>query len=239
MRSDSECDSTFNNNKWFRYSTNVKGQYFLLKQLLLGMFVIGITGGICSGKSTVTKILSSLGLQILDADKLGHKAYEPGSDCQRQLIEHFGECIVGKDGQVNRQILGSIVFSDTVKMKELQGIVWPEIRKLIAHNLGEFERDGVPVVILEAAVMIEAGWQDMVSTLWVINADRDIAMQRLMNRNGLSEEEARKRIESQLTNEQRGAYADSIFENSSPEKTVEIFEKEIVEAYNSFFKEVI
>lgn len=202
------------------------------------MKVIGVTGGICSGKSTVTKALQNLGIHVLDADKLGHRAYEPGSECYRKLIEHFGAQIVAEDGQINRPVLGSIVFSEPAKMKDLQNIVWPEIRVLIAQSLHDLDRKGIDVVVLEAAVMIEAGWQDLVSTLWVINVDKDVALKRLMKRNGLSEVEALKRIDSQLSNEERVKRANLVLDNSSPEKTVDEFEREVVQAFNSLTQHV-
>lgn len=185
----------------------------------------------------MTRVLQSLGIQVLDADKLGHKTYEPGSECQRKLMQNFGKNIVGEDGQVNRPLLGSIVFSDPAKMKELQGIVWPEIRILLAENLHRLEQEGCKVVVLEAAVMIEAGWQNMVSTLWVINVDRDVAKERLMKRNGLSEKDACSRIDSQLSNEERGRHANLLFSNSSDAKSLEEFEQEVLEAYNAIYVE--
>jgi phosphopantetheine adenylyltransferase/dephospho-CoA kinase len=177
------------------------------------MYVVGITGGICSGKSTVTSVLQSLGAQVLDADKLGHQTYEQGTQCYAKLVENFGDRIIGEEGKINRAVLGGIVFSDQSKMEELTGIVWPEIRELIKKELGQLESAGVKVVALEAAVMIEAGWQDLVSNLWVVTVEREVAKARLMARNNLSEEEALKRIDSQITNEERTRLANVVIQN--------------------------
>ena len=196
------------------------------------MRIIGVTGGICSGKSTVTRVLASLGVSVLDADKLGHRAYEKGSDCFQKLVEHFGTKIIGSDGEINRQLLGSIVFSDISKMNELKTIVWPEIRRLIIEELKVLENQGIENVVLEAAVMIEAGWQDLVSTLWVVSVDRETAKTRLMARNSLSESDALKRIDSQISNEERCKYASVVIDNSSIDKPMSEFEDEIRKLYS-------
>lgn len=193
------------------------------------MFIIGITGGICAGKSSVSRILQELGVRILDADKLGHKAYEPNTECFRKLVEHFGEGIVDDHGEVDRKKLGSIVFSDQNEMKSLQSIVWPEIRRLIVENFDRMRLEGNQILALEAAVMIEAGWNDLVSCLWVITARRDVALARLMRRNNLTEEEAIKRIDAQISNEERCAVADLVIDNSKG--SMEDLEKIVRSAY--------
>jgi phosphopantetheine adenylyltransferase/dephospho-CoA kinase len=198
---------------------------------LSNMYIIGVTGGICAGKSTVVRVLHDLGATVVDADKLGHKAYEPNTECFRKLVEHFGDSIVDENGEINRRALGSIVFSDPGQKAQLQNIVWPEIRKLIVSTLREFQSEGKAVVVLEAAVMIEAGWQDLVSCLWAINVNRDIALRRLVTRNGLSEEEGLKRIQGQLSNEERSEHADLVIDNSTG--TVDDLERIVRAAYLS------
>lgn len=178
------------------------------------MLVIGLTGGICAGKSTVARVLQDLGATVLDADKLGHKAYEPSTPCFKKLVAHFGSRIVNENGEVNRKVLGSIVFSEPKEMACLQSIVWPEIGEMLLAALQKFESEGITVVVLEAAVMIEAAWQNLVSCLWVVNVDKAVALQRLMVRNNLTEEEASKRVNSQLSNEERNIHADLVIDNS-------------------------
>lgn len=197
--------------------------------------MIGITGGICSGKSTVTRVLKDAGVHILDADKLGHKAYEPGTSCFNKLVQHFGESIVDEKKEIDRRVLGSIVFSDPSKMQELQSIVWPEIRGLIISNLDELKAQDVRTVALEAAVMIEAGWYDLVSTLWVVTVKRDVALKRLMARNGLSEEEALKRIDAQISNEERCDHADLVIDNSN-DNSMEALEEKVRSAYDNMVR---
>lgn len=176
------------------------------------------------------QILRQLGVEVLDADKLGHKAYEPGTACFDQLVEHFGEKIV-EDGQINRRVLGSIVFSDPAEMTALQGIVWPEIRRLIIESLATLESQGTAVVALEAAVMIEAKWYDLASCLWVVTVSREVALHRLVVRNGLSEEEAAKRIDSQVSNEERCVYATLVIDNNKG--TIAHLEEGVKDAYHN------
>jgi phosphopantetheine adenylyltransferase/dephospho-CoA kinase len=177
------------------------------------MHIIGLTGGICSGKSTVSEILESFGAKVIDADKLGHAAYQPNTSCYDKLVSHFGEGIISDDKTINRPVLGSIVFSDPSKMVDLQNIVWPEIRTMIVNKLSELKSQGVKSVVIEAAIMIEAKWQDLVNSLWVVTVSQDTALSRLKKRNGLSVEDALKRINSQMASSERVAFADVVINN--------------------------
>ena len=213
--------------------------------LQLHMKIIGVTGGISSGKSTASRLLGQKGgrgggsgsgecseggatgvreeeIIVLDADKFGHEAYKKGSDCWVRLIDHFGPRIQDDDGEINRRELGSLVFTDKAKMRELEAIVWPEIRRLLEIRIKELREGGAcKVVVVEAAIMIEAGWQDMVDFLWVVVVDRDIATERLMKRNNLSREEAEKRINAQITNEERMRHATRVITNNGDGEELE------------------
>ena len=185
------------------------------------MKVIGLTGGICAGKSNVSTILNSqYGCVILDADKFGHEAYKKDTPCYHKLISHFGPSIVNEEQDINRKELGKIVFAEKSQMKELESIVWPEILLLLQEELtrlkaAEQDHDNV-VVVIEAAIMIEAEWhrQLPLDSLWVIQVPVSLAKERLMARNGLSPEDADKRIASQLTNEERAIHANILIENT-------------------------
>lgn len=171
---------------------------------------IGLTGGIASGKSTVSKILAERGAVLIDADLLGHQTYEPGTATFAQVVAEFGDEIVAEDGTIDRQVLGGLVFGHPDGMGRLTGIVWPGIRALATAELARLKEAGTAVAVLEAAVMIEAGWQDMVDEVWVVTAPPEAARERLMERNGLSAEDADNRINSQISNDERIEHADLV-----------------------------
>ena len=168
---------------------------------------IGLSGGIASGKSTVTATLADLGATVIDADKLGHRAYEPGTAPFAQVVAAFGEEIVAPDGTIDRAALGGKVFASPDAMTQLTDIVWPAIAGLVAGELDAARAAGAPVAAVEAAVLFEAGWDALFDEVWVISAPPGVARQRLMDRNGFSAEEAGKRIASQLSNAEREARA--------------------------------
>ncbi|MEI7925045.1 MAG: dephospho-CoA kinase, partial [Chloroflexota bacterium] len=184
------------------------------------MTVIGLTGGIASGKSTAAEYLRGLGATLIDADRVGHRSYEPGTPGFEKVVNAFGHEIVGKDGVIDRRILGGKVFGNPAEQERLQNIVWPEIRRLISEELRDIKRrDKNQIVVLEAAVLIEAGWTDLCDELWVVTTTQPIALQRLMSRNALSEGAALARIHAQAgTRERALAIADVKIDNSGPEE---------------------
>ncbi|KAK7109446.1 bifunctional coenzyme A synthase-like [Littorina saxatilis] len=164
---------------------------------------IGLTGGIASGKSNMCKELATLGAGVVNCDLLGHKAYEPGTEGFKAVVSEFGDDLITEKGDVDRKKLGSIVFSDKSKLEKLNSIVWPEIMKLAEKEMKQLAVDGVTVVVLEAAVLFEAGWDKSVHEVWTTFVPREEAIQRVLKRNQLSEEEAAKRLDSQLANKER------------------------------------
>jgi phosphopantetheine adenylyltransferase/dephospho-CoA kinase len=178
------------------------------------MVVIGLTGGIASGKTTAAEELRKFGATVIDADRLGHRVYEPGSPGFEKVVNEFGHDIVAPDGTINRQVLGGKVFGDPAQMQRLTDIAWPEIRRMAQEEIERLKRDGAEAVVLEAAVLIEAEWTDLVDEVWVVWVKPEIARARLMSRNNLSEEQAQARIDSQLSNKERLDRADVKIENS-------------------------
>lgn len=175
--------------------------------------VIGLTGGIASGKSVVSGMLAERGALVIDADKVGHEAYAPGSECYLAVVDAFGREIVGTDGEIDRKALGGKVFGDPAQRKRLEGIVWPWMRATMDERLQRLREDGVPVVVLEAAVLIEADWIPIVDQVWLVTVPPQLARERIMTRNGLTAEQADQRIAAQLSNEQRAEHAQVIIEN--------------------------
>ncbi len=180
----------------------------------MGMIVIGLTGGIASGKSTISQALSERGATVVDADKVGHDVYRPGTEGWQRVVDAFGREVVAENGEIDRRALGAIVFGDPAQRERLQGIVWPIMKEMMRRMIAECRERGDAVVVIEAAVLIEASWQDLVDQVWVVTVPEAVAEERLIARNGLTSEQARARIAAQLTNEQRMAQADVTIDNS-------------------------
>jgi len=191
--------------------------------------VIGLTGGIASGKSVVSKMLAERGAHVIDADKVGHEAYAPGGECHRAVVQSFGDDIVGAGGEIDRKALGAKVFGDPSQRKRLESIVWPWMRGEMEKRLAALSDQGVRVVVLEAAVLIEADWLPIVDRVWLVTVPRDVARARMMSRNGLTAEQADARIDAQLTNEERARHADVIVENDG---TLDQLERRVGEEWD-------
>lgn len=175
--------------------------------------MIGLTGGIASGKSTVAGYFRERGVPVLDADLLGHRTYEPGTDAYWKVVEAFGSEVVAADGTIDRKVLGAKVFGTPAELKRLTNIVWPAIRRLASEELAELEAAGNELAVLEAAVLLEAGWEDLVDEIWAVVVHPELAVARLRSRNGLDEAAAWARIRSQLSNEERVRRAHVVIEN--------------------------
>lgn len=193
------------------------------------MHVIGLTGGIASGKSTVTAFFRNHDVPVIDADLLGHRTYEPGTDTFAAVVRAFGNDIVAQDGTIDRRVLGGKVFGKPDELKRLTDVVWPGIRRLASESLSEFETAGNHLAVLEAAVLFEAGWEDLCDEIWVVVVEPDLAVERLASRNGLDPEAARARIDSQLSNAERVSRADVVIENNS---SLEALDRRIEEAWS-------
>jgi dephospho-CoA kinase len=176
------------------------------------MIVIGLTGGILSGKSTISQMLAEKGAVIIDADKIGHEAYKPHTKTWQELVDAFGMSILKENMEIDRKKLGEIVFNDTRALARLNKIVHPEMHSMMKEEIERLRSEGVGVVVLEAAVLIEANWTDLVDEVWVAVAPEEVAVKRLQNRGGLSEEQARARIRSQISSGERAKHADVIID---------------------------
>lgn len=170
-------------------------------------YIIGLTGGIASGKSAVCQRLKGLGAAIVSCDQLGHKAYTPGKKAYKEIIKHFGSGILTEEQTINRRALGAIVFADKTKLSLLNQIVWPEILSLAEEEISRYGEEGFQVCILDAAVLLEAGWDKVADEVWVTFVPENEALSRILSRDGISEEQAVNRINSQISNEDRIAKA--------------------------------
>ena len=177
------------------------------------MVVIGLTGGIGAGKSEVSRILAGHGAVIIDTALLGHEAYAPGTAPWRAVVQAFGRDILLPDAQIDRKILGDIVFSDPEALEQLNGIMRPALNSMIAERIRDAGRQGYRVVVLDSATLVEAGWTELADEVWLATAPRDEIFERLRKRSGLSIKAIVERMESQLSDEERKAHADVVIEN--------------------------
>ena len=178
------------------------------------MKVICLTGGLASGKSTAVKHLATKGAVVIDADILGHQAYNPGTAAFDEVITSFGEEVRGGDGQIDRKALGGKVFGKPEALRKLTDIVWPEIRRLAELELAAIAgSNSEAIVVLEAAVLFEAGWEDIGEEIWVLTVDRETAIERSMARDKAPRDAVERRLDSQLSNEVRTSRADVVITN--------------------------
>ena len=178
------------------------------------MIVIGLTGGIGSGKSEVSRMLKAWGAQIIDADQLGHQAYQPRTEAWKAVVAAFGDQILQRNGEVDRNKLGTIAFSNPEALARLNAIMHPRMHEMIKEQLEGLRARGTAVAVVEAAVLIEAGWTPLMDEIWVTEAEEDVVVERVRRRSNLPDEEIRRRIRSQLTNEERARYATAVIENN-------------------------
>jgi dephospho-CoA kinase len=178
------------------------------------MQVIGLTGGIGSGKTAVSALVQEFGAVLIDADKVGHDAYIPHTEAWEEVVATFGPQVVADDEQIDRKALGGIVFGDPEALAKLNAIMHPKMATMIQERIKGLERDGVKTVVLEAAILIEANWLPLVDQVWVVTAPEDQVVARIQARNNLSEEAIRSRIHSQLSNDERVKHAHVVIENA-------------------------
>ena len=178
------------------------------------MLVIGLTGGIGTGKSEVAGLLQSLGAEVINADQVGHEAYTPNSESWREVVNAFGEEILQPDGQIDRKRLGGIVFSNPEQLDKLNAIMHPRMARMVGDKIEVLRNKGAPAVVVEAAVLFEAGWDSLVDEVWTTDSPVELVVERLQTRNGMGEEEVRRRINSQMDRSERIERSDLVVDNS-------------------------
>ena len=179
------------------------------------MLVIGLTGGIGTGKSEAARYMVTLGAELIDADVVGHEAYRPDAEAWRQVVQAFGEGILGEDNEIDRLKLGAIVFSEPEQLARLNGIMHPLMAGMVQQKIEAHRRHGEKVVVVEAALLFEAGWDSLVHEVWVTDSSVEMVVGRLAQRNGMTEEDARRRVDSQMSRRERLERADYVIDNSS------------------------
>ncbi|MBF1993085.1 dephospho-CoA kinase [Staphylococcus schleiferi] len=174
--------------------------------------VIGLTGGIATGKSTVAALLEVHGFKIVDADLASRKAVEKGSEGLRQIQEQFGEEAINEDGEMDRAYIAQQVFFDDEKRKQLNQIVHPIVRELMQQERDHYLAEGYDVV-MDIPLLYENGFEDTVDEVWLVYASEPIQIDRLMERNQLSIEDAKARIYSQISIDKKSRMADVVIDN--------------------------
>jgi len=171
-------------------------------------YVIGLTGGIASGKSGVSNWLKELGALIIDADLIGHGIYKKGKPCHKLLVDKFGEGILADDGEIDRKKLGAIVFRDRNQLEKLNNTVWPEMLKDILEIVKNASEE---VIVIDAAILLQAEWQNYCHEIWTTLVPKEEAVKRLIERNNLNEEQALLRIQAQPSNSSYVEAANVVF----------------------------
>lgn len=184
---------------------------------------IGLTGGIATGKSTVSHLLTERGAALVDLDRIAREVVEPGQAPLRQIVQRFGQAVLNEDGTLNRSKLGAIVFSNEAERKALEAITHPAIRASMREQMEALQRERPDrLVVVDVPLLYESGLQPFFERVMVVYAPRAVQLERLMKRNALSEEEAMQRINAQMDIEEKRRLADIVIDNgSSLEHTVE------------------
>ncbi|MDD5082630.1 MAG: dephospho-CoA kinase [Dehalococcoidales bacterium] len=162
------------------------------------MKIIGLTGGIGSGKSTVSRFLAELGAVVIDADKVGHEAFLPGTPAWQEVVAAFGSPVLAPDGSIDRKKLGEVVFGNRGALSRLNRIMHSRMKDLVQASIERHRQEGAAVVVIEAPLLIEAGWETMVDEVWTTTAPEAVRLHRLQQRSGLSTTESLARIRSQI-----------------------------------------
>ena len=176
------------------------------------MFVIGLTGGIGTGKSEVSGILARLGAVVINADLVGHEVYRPQTEGWHLIVETFGKDVVGPTGAIDRKKLGAIVFSDVEALERLNAIAHPRIYAKIEERIAELRGEGHTVAVVEAALLIEANWTPLVDEVWVVISDERNVIDRLRSRH-LDHASIQARISAQMPQSERVKGGDVVIDN--------------------------
>jgi dephospho-CoA kinase len=193
----------------------------------MGKYLIGLTGNIATGKSAVANLLRDLGATVIDADALTHELQRKGTPTYDAIVAAFGAGILNGDGEIDRRVLGSIVFADAKKLKQLEAIMHPAVAIESARRITEAP---TPIIVYEAIKLIEAGRAGMCDAIWVVTAKYEVQLERLMRDRQMSGAEARTRIEAQPPQSEKVKHANVVIDNSG---SIEETRRQIEAAYHA------
>ena len=195
--------------------------------------IIGLTGGIGSGKSETARHLVSLGAVHVDADAISRSLTAPGGEALEPIREVFGDGVFFEDGTLDRRALGDMVFNDVAARRALEGIIHPRVQRATMEAVDKAREDGADAVLLDVPLLFETGMDALCDVNWLITADREQRIQRVMARDGLAREAVEARINSQMSDEEKAARATKVIKN---DQSVEKLKNELTGLYNQLLK---
>jgi dephospho-CoA kinase len=185
--------------------------------------IIGLTGNIGSGKSTVARQLKNHGAMVIDTDQVARDIVKPGEPALKEIVSHFGAKVLQKDGTLNRRALADIVFKDVNSREKLNNIMHPRILQKVEEAVTRYRQNRgpkAPALVIEAPLLFETGLEKIVDEVWLVTVDMPVQVKRIMQRDNTGEEQARRRISSQMPQAEKIKKSDRIIDNSgSPEMT--------------------
>ena len=191
------------------------------------MIIIGLTGGIASGKSTISETLTEMGSAVIDTDKLGHELLKHHGAAWDKLLIAFGDDILASNSDIDRKKLGKIVFNNPQFLQQLDSIMHPLIYQMVTDKIEYFRKQKVHVVVIEAALLLEVGWGELADEIWVTISPESTVLERLMNRDNITHEQAIARISSQIPPQERIVQADVVIDTSGTISQVKAKVKEL------------
>lgn len=192
------------------------------------MLWVGLTGGISTGKSTVARILRHVGIPVIDADELAKEVVKAGTKGYEEVVKAFGADAVQPNGELDRKKIGAQVFADKNKLSQLESIIHPKVRALTLQKKEELERAGAALAFYDVPLLFEKKMEDLFNQIVVVSCRSDIQKKRMIERDGFSEEEAQRRIASQLPLEQKIKSAHFTLENNGTVQDLELKVNELV-----------
>ena len=199
------------------------------------MKVIGLTGGIASGKSTIANLLRSLGAPVFDADAESRAMVAKGSPALDEIAKAFGTEYLQADGELNRAKMAELVFNDKAALKKLEGIIHKNVHAAAQSFLDDCRSKNLPAAVLDVPLLIECGWHKDVDEVWLVAVDSETQIERAMQRSQMTREEVRARIAAQMPLEEKRACADFVIDNSGP---LEAAQKTVTDAWRALVAEV-
>lgn len=178
-------------------------------------YILGLTGGIATGKSTVSHILKNSNVPVIDADIIARQVVEPESETLKMIINEFGEKYLMENGTLNRKKLGKLVFNDGVALEKLNGVTHPAIRKEILAQIQSYRKSGSPLIVLDMPLLFEENYQTICDAVMVVFVPEITQLKRLINRDGLTSDEAQLRIKAQWPIQKKKDLADFVIDNST------------------------